>query len=123
MGIDVALEQLQHVASDPTTREDVLRLVELTAEEVLATKHTWHLPRGLTHGLVERATLATLAAFARTLESEDGRRTLARLVASTVTPAESLARREQLTSIVSAVAVEVVRDVGVATERRTWTSH
>jgi hypothetical protein len=122
--IDVAVDQLQYVASDPSTQQQALKLAALATDEVLlATRHSWPFARGLTHSLVERATVSTLAAFARTLQSEDGRQTIKQLVTTAVASSQSQPSREQLISIVSAVALEVVRDVGAAAERRTLTSH
>jgi hypothetical protein len=119
--IDVAVDQLEHVANDPKTQEQALQLAALTTDEVLQKTHSWPMARGLTHSLVERATVATLAALGRTLASKEGRRTVKNLVANAVAP--SHAKDERLTSIVSAVAVDVVRDVGAAAQRRSWTNH
>jgi len=117
--IDAAVAQLQSVVSDPSAQHQALKLAALATDEALAGTRSWPFARGLTHSLFEHAFVATLAGFARTLESEDGRRAARQLVSTAIASSESQPSREQLMSIVSDVALEVVRDIGAAAERRT----
>jgi hypothetical protein len=116
--IDVAVAQLQSVVSDPSAQHEALKLAALAADQALVGTRSWPFARGLTHNLFEHAFVSTISAFARTLESEDGRRAARQLVSTAIASWECQPSREQLMAIVSDVALEVVRDVGAAADRR-----
>ncbi|MFT3921841.1 MAG: hypothetical protein QM778_04845 [Myxococcales bacterium] len=121
--IDAVVAQLQSMLAAPHAQQQALELAALTTNEALAGTRSWPLARGLTHTLFEHAFLAALAAFARVLESEDGRRTARQLLTTALASPECQSSREQLVSIVSEVASELVRDIGAAAERRSLMSH